>query len=181
MEMKIKILYLPVLLIFLLSCATSERKQAKIYENGLESMVKKDSAEVISKITSKWNFKLAGRWDTEDPSVESVLQRSRGRTAFTRQEAAGHEYNFAHERGLYLLFKHFISRSTTEIAHISSIPTAPHSVPGDSLPRKSYSNLALLHESEDEVVRSSLFDQGCLLCYRFYIGIVHANKSKDSV
>lgn len=85
--MRIKILCLAVLLIFLLSCVTGERKQAKIYESGLESMVDKDLDEVVSKITSTWNFKLANRWDTEDPTIESVLQRSKGRTAFTRQEA----------------------------------------------------------------------------------------------
>jgi hypothetical protein len=108
--MRIKILCLSVLLIFLLSCATSERKQAKIYESGLEPMVEKDSEEVVSKITATWNFKLANRWDTEDPTVESVLRRSKGRTAFTRQEAN----QIFSQKGKYeiMLFSKFLRKES---------------------------------------------------------------------
>jgi len=108
--MKNKILCLSVVFIFLLSCATSESKQAKIYESGLESMVEKDQDEVVSKIISTWNFKLANRWDTEDPTVESVLQRSKGRTAFTRQEAN----QIFSQKGKYeiMLFSKFIRKES---------------------------------------------------------------------
>lgn len=108
--MRTKILCLSVLLIFFLSCATGESKKAKVYENGLESMAGKDAEEVISKITSTWNFALANRWDTEDPTVESIIQRSKGRTAFTRQEA---NHIFA-QKGKYeiMLFAKFLRKES---------------------------------------------------------------------
>ena len=49
--MRLRILGLSVVLIFLLSCASADIKQAKIYESDLGSMVEKDSEEVVTKIT----------------------------------------------------------------------------------------------------------------------------------
>ncbi len=115
--MRIKILCLSVLLIFLLSCATGEGKQAKIYESGLESMVEKNSKEVLSTITATWNFKLANRWDTEDPTVENVLRRSKGRTSFTRQEA-NHIFS---QKGKYeiMLFSKFLRKESGSVGTIT--------------------------------------------------------------
>lgn len=115
--MRIKILCLSVLLIFLLSCATGERKQAKIYESGLESMVEKDSEEVVSRITTTWNFKLANRWDTEDPTVKSVRGRSKGRTAFTQHEA-NHIFS---QKGKYeiMLFSKFLRQESGSLGSIT--------------------------------------------------------------
>jgi len=117
--MRTKILCLSVLLIFLLSCASADRKQAKIYESDLQSMVEKDSEEVVSKITATWDFKLANRWRAEDPTLDSISKKSRGRTAFTQQEVS----QIFSQKGKYevMLFSKFLRKEAATVGTITEM------------------------------------------------------------
>lgn len=86
--MKLKYLCLTITFIFLLNCTTSpDKKQAKIYVSGLDSLINKDSEEVVSKITDIWEFKCTKIWRAEDPPIKDVINVVKDKTKFTKQEA----------------------------------------------------------------------------------------------
>jgi hypothetical protein len=82
------LLFLAVVLIFLSSCIPSpDQQQAKIYTNGLDSLMNRNSEEVSTQITEDWGFACIGIWKGEDPAPDDVLAENKGVTAFTRKEA----------------------------------------------------------------------------------------------
>jgi hypothetical protein len=117
--MKFRFLFLSIIIIFLLCCVSAHKKQAKIYESGLDSMMGKDAEGVASKITATWEFKLARHWRKEDPTLENVFKVSKGKTAFTKEEAS----KIFAEKGKYevMLFSKFIRKESAAIGTISDL------------------------------------------------------------
>jgi hypothetical protein len=74
-KMKLKFLILSIVLIFLLSCVSAARKQAKIYESNLETMLGKEKEQVDSMI-KEWDFEASNYWDAENPDVDTINNRS---------------------------------------------------------------------------------------------------------
>lgn len=153
--MRTKILCLSVVLIFLLSCATGERKQAKIYESDLQSMVEKDSEEVVSKITATWDFKLASRWREEDPTLESIFKKSKGRTAFTKQEAS----QIFSQKGKYevMLFSKFLRKEAAALGTITEMGAE--------------ATLRYEEEQERHVYIRVVFKDGKLIHFKVWAGL----------
>lgn len=117
--MKLKYLCLTVSFIFLLNCTTSpDNKQAKIYVSGLESLMDKDSEEVASKIIDTWEFKCTRIWRAEDPPVEDVLNLTKDKTKFTKQEVN----NIFSSRGKFkvMFFYKYLRDESVRLSTISS-------------------------------------------------------------
>lgn len=77
-----------IIFIFLFSCVVSpDKKQAKLYTSGLESLIDRDSEEVVSKIIDMWEFKCTKIWRADNPSIKDVIKVVRDRTKFTKNEA----------------------------------------------------------------------------------------------
>jgi len=71
------------------SCAPrAEIKQAKLYENGLATMIGGDIDPVSAKICYEWKFGMADFWKWESPSAETVLKNNHPLVGFSKQEVA---------------------------------------------------------------------------------------------
>jgi len=127
MKMKIQFLCLSIILIFLLSCATSpDHKQAKIYTSGLDSLMNQDSEEVSNLITDEWKFVCTGIWKEENPAIDDVLGENKGTTAFTKKEA---DTLFA-PKGAYKVM-HFMQYLRTEKVSIRTISSTGYTMAKD--------------------------------------------------
>jgi hypothetical protein len=120
--MKLKFLGLSIILVSLLSCTPAHVKQAKIYENELQSMMEKNSKEVVSKIETSWDFKLARAWKATDPGSEAVLKNTRWETAFSKQEV---EQIFS-PKGKYevMLYSKFLRKDIASTQEITPMGTS---------------------------------------------------------
>jgi len=118
-KVKLKYLCLTITFILLLSCTTSpDNKQAKIYVSGLESLIDKDSEEVVSQITDTWDFKCTKIWRTEDPAIKDVIDVVKDKTKFTKQEAN----NIFSSKGKYkvMFFFKYLRDESVRLGTISS-------------------------------------------------------------
>jgi len=125
--MKIQLLFLGLILILLLSCASSpDKKQAEIYVNTLESMASEGSEEVASKITDGWGFECISIWEEEDPARDDIAKENKGKTAFTKQEA---EEIFS-QKGIYKVM-HFMKYLRTEKVSVRTISSTGYTMVKD--------------------------------------------------
>ncbi len=77
------------ILVCLVSCIPSaETKQAKLYENGLATMIGGGIGPIFEKICDDWEFELSDFWELENPSAETVLKNNHRLVGFSKQEAA---------------------------------------------------------------------------------------------
>jgi len=116
---KLKYLCLTITFIFLLSCTTSpDNKQAKIYVSSLESLMDKDSEEVVSQITDTWEFNCTKIWRAEDPAIKDVIDVVKDKTKFTKQEAN----NIFSSKGKYkvMFFFKYLRDESVRLGTISS-------------------------------------------------------------
>jgi len=76
-------------LAFFASCIpAAQTKQAKLYENGLATMIGGDIGPISEKICEDWEFEFSDFWDWENPSPETVLKNNHRLVGFSKQEAA---------------------------------------------------------------------------------------------
>ena len=83
--MKLKIFGLLILLCINLSCVSPGAKQAKIYQNSLETMLGKERKE-INKIVEDWDFEVLDSWEAENPDAEIIKEHNRPRSGFSKSE-----------------------------------------------------------------------------------------------
>jgi hypothetical protein len=77
-----------IIFILLFSCVIPpDKKQAKVYVSGLESLIDRDSEEVVSKIIDTWEFYCTKIWRKEDPAIKDVMDVVKDKTKFTKKEA----------------------------------------------------------------------------------------------
>lgn len=78
----------------------------------------KDSEEVASKIIDTWEFKCTRIWRAEDPPVEDVLNLTKDKTKFTKQEVN----NIFSSRGKFkvMFFYKYLRDESVRLSTISS-------------------------------------------------------------
>ena len=85
--MKIKFWSLLIVFAFLLSCGSITHNEPKIYVDGMDPLMDKDTNAVLAEIEDKWEFKCNKFWTTRNPTLKDVSKEIKGRRAFTKQEA----------------------------------------------------------------------------------------------
>jgi hypothetical protein len=116
---------------FLLNCGSVTHNEPKIYVDGLEPMMDKDTNAVLSEIEDKWKFQCSKFWTTQDPTIQDVFREIKGKTAFTEQEAS----QIFSPKGEYkvMIFYKLLSSETISGDTISSM--------GRSLPQAGEKNV----------------------------------------
>lgn len=143
--MKLKFLSLSIVSILLLSCTSAYVKQAKVYQGELQTMVGKDSKEVISKLETSWNFKLARIWKASDPNLEAVIKNTRWEAAFSREEA---EQIFS-QNGQYevMLYFKFLTKDVATTQEITPMGTSGSKTAEYAAERYAYIRLVFRNKS----------------------------------
>ena len=96
--MKLKLFGFFFLLSACLSCSTSTgAKQAKIYQDNLETMLGKEKKEIVTMVTG-WDFGMMDLWEADNPDAETINEHNRPKIGFSKKEiqeifAAKGKYN----------------------------------------------------------------------------------------
>ncbi len=77
-----------VVFAFLLSCGSITHNEPKIYVDGLNPLMDKDTNVVLSEIEDKWKFQCSKFWTTQNPTPKDVSKEIKGKIAFTEQEVS---------------------------------------------------------------------------------------------
>jgi hypothetical protein len=86
--MNIKVIVFGASLSLLLFCGAPEQaKQLKIYQDGLEPLLGKSITKTTKVIADTWKFGLLGRWQAQNPTVETVLKNNFRVHGFSKGEA----------------------------------------------------------------------------------------------
>ena len=85
--MKIKFWSLLIVFAFLLSCGSITHNEPKIYVDGMDPLMDKDTNAVLAEIEDKWEFKCNKFWKAKNPTIDDVFKEIKPETAFTEQEA----------------------------------------------------------------------------------------------
>ena len=85
--MKIRFLSLLIVFAFLLNCGSIHHNEPKIYVDGMEPLMDRDTNTVLSEIEDKWEFQCNKFWTTQNPTLQDVSREIKGDSAFTEQEA----------------------------------------------------------------------------------------------
>ena len=86
--MKIKFWSLLIVFAFLLSCGSITHNEPKIYVDGMDPLMDKDTNAVLAEIEDKWEFQCNKFWTSQNPTLNDVSREIKGDTAFTEQEAS---------------------------------------------------------------------------------------------
>lgn len=129
--MKIKLFCLLIVFAFLLSCASITHNEPKLYVDGLEPMMDKDTHAVLAAIEDNWEFKCSKFWTVQDPTLDEVFREIKDKSAFTEQEVD----RIFSPKGKYkvMIFFKLLRTDTVAIDTISSM--------GRSLPQAGEKNV----------------------------------------
>jgi len=84
--MEFKVFGFFLLLSACLCCSTGTgAKQAKIYQNNLETMLGKEKKEIITVITG-WNFGMMDSWKADNPDAKTINEHNRPKIGFSKNE-----------------------------------------------------------------------------------------------
>lgn len=64
-----------------------ETRLIRLYESQLDPLMGKETDVVIPLVTSQWNFMFLRKWEGENPTMETVLEKNHHRVPFSNQEA----------------------------------------------------------------------------------------------
>lgn len=67
--------------------STQDAKLVELYRSKLNPLIGKGAEEIIPVVTGQWEFKLQSRWESANPTPETVLKRNHRRAPFSKKEA----------------------------------------------------------------------------------------------
>jgi hypothetical protein len=73
---------------FFSCCASPGAKQAKIYQDNLQTSLGKEKKEITTMI-SGWNFGVIDFWEAETPDIDTINKHNRPVTGFSKNEIQG--------------------------------------------------------------------------------------------
>lgn len=78
---------LAVVILLAAACAGREAKLIDLYQSQLDALRGKSAEEALALLTDRWEFQPWMKWEAENPTPQTVLERNHKRVPFSEQEA----------------------------------------------------------------------------------------------